>query len=239
MKITIAHLYPDMLNLYGDSGNILTLQKRMEKRDIEVSIVKYDINDEIDFNSTDIIYIGGGSQKDVKAVCNTLRQKKDELKDYAEKGGCILCVASSFEILGSYYQTEDETIPGLELVDMKSEYSKNRSAGDVIIQSDLISHTIVGFENHYGKTIIGNAQALGTVIYGDGNNGQDKKEGIVYKNVIGTYLHGPILPKNPLLADYIIKKAIEYRYGEEKELPPTDDSVENMAHDYIIKKYSR
>ncbi len=239
MKITIAHLYPDMLNLYGDSGNILTLQKRMEKRDIEVSIVKYDINDEIDFNSTDIIYIGGGSQKDVKAVCNTLRQKKDELKDYAEKGGCILCVASSFEILGSYYQTEDETIPGLELVDMKSEYSKNRSAGDVIIQSDLISHTIVGFENHYGKTIIGNAQALGTVIYGDGNNGQDKKEGIVYKNVIGTYLHGPLLPKNPLLADYIIKKAIEYRYGEEKELPPTDDSVENMAHDYIIKKYSR
>lgn len=239
MKITIAHLYPELLNLYGDSGNILTLRKRMEERNIEVSVVKYGLGDEIDFNSTDIIYIGGGSQKDVKLVCDTLRQKKDELKDFAEKGGCILSVASSFEILGSYYQTEDETIPGLELVDMKSEYSKTRSAGDVIIQSDLISHTIVGFENHFGKTVTGDVESLGTVICGGGNNGEDKKEGIIYKNVIGTYLHGPLLPKNPLLADYIIKQAIEYRYEKKEELCPLDDSLENLAHDYIIEKFSK
>ncbi len=239
MKITIAHLYPELLNLYGDGGNILTLQKRMEKRNIEVSVVKYGLSDEVDFNSTDIIYIGGGSQKDVKLVCEALRQKKDELKDFADRGGCILSVASSFEILGSYYQTEDETIPGLELVDMKSEYSKNRSAGDVIIQSDLISSTIVGFENHFGKTVTGDAVPLGTVIHGSGNNGNDKKEGIIYKNVIGTYLHGPLLPKNPLLADYIIKQAIEYRYGEKRELSPLDDSLENIAHDYIVQRFMK
>lgn len=239
MKITVAHLYPDLLNLYGDNGNIAVLRRRAEMRGIEVQICEYGLEDTIDFDNTDIIYIGGGSDKEQKTVCEKLVEMKAGLKEYAEAGGCILAVCSGYEILGKYYKTETETIPGPEILDISTEYNKKRLIDNIIIESPLTGSTIVGFENHSGRVSVGNHTPLGTVVAGSGNNGNDKTEGVVYKNIIATYIHGPLLPKNPAVADHLIKAAIKQRYGEEIDLAPIDDTLEAQAHEYCIERFSK
>lgn len=237
MKLTIAHLYPDLLNLYGDRGNILTLCRRMEERGIEAQVTEYGINDEIDLEGTDIIYLGGGSDREQKTVCEKLCHIKSALKEYAEKGGCILAVCGGNELLGKYYKTENETIPALEILDIYTEYSSQRLIGNIIMDSELTGSTVVGFENHSGRMYTGSYTPLGTVRTGGGSNGEDKKEGVVYKNTIATYLHGPLLPKNPKLADHIIKCALKQRYNEDIELSPIDDSMEMAAHEYCVERF--
>lgn len=238
MKINIAHLYPDLLNLYGDRGNIATLKYRLEKRGIEANVTEYGIDDKIDFAKTDIIYIGGGSEKEQKLVCQELLPVKDSLKEFAENGGSILAVCSGYEILGKYYETESEKIPCLEILDIYTKYIGQRLIGNIIIDSELINSTIVGFENHAGKVFAGNHTPLGTVRSGYGGNGEDKKEGVVYKNVIATHMHGPLLPKNPMLADHIIKNALKKKYNEDIELCTLDDTLENQSHTYCIENFS-
>lgn len=237
MKITIAHLYPDLLNLYGDTGNITALRYRLEKRGIEAQVNEYAIDSKIDFENTDILFIGGGSDKEMKIVCEHMRQYRSELKEYVENGGCLLAVCGGFQLLGSFYMQGEEKIPALEVLDIRANYSPDRLIGDVVIQSELIGSTIVGFENHSGLMNIGKYSPLGKVIYGHGNNSSDGYEGLSYKNTIASYLHGPLLPKNPRLTDYIISKAIEKRYGS-CDLSAIDDSIENMAHDYIVKRFA-
>lgn len=239
LKITVAHLYPDLLNLYGDMGNIAVLRRRAEKRGIEIQICEYGIDDTIDLANTDIIYIGGGSDKEQKTVCEKLSEIKSKLKEYAEGGGCILGVCSGYEILGKYYKTETETVPGLEILDICTEYGKSRLIDNIIINCPLTGSTIVGFENHSGRVAIGNCTPLGTVLTGNGNNGSDKTEGVVYKNIIATYIHGPLLPKNPDVADHLIKAAIKQRYGKDIELAPLDDTIENQAHQYCVNRFSK
>ena len=239
MKITIAHLYPDLLNLYGDKGNIITLQHRMEQRGIETQVMQYELNDDIDFENTDILFLGGGSDREQQLVCERLREFKGQIKQYAEDNGCILAVCGGYQLLGNYYKLMDETIPGIELLDIYTEQKEGRLIGNIVLESELINSTIVGFENHGGRTYIGSHTPLGKAVYGSGNNGEDMHEGVVYKNVIGTYLHGPLLPKNPKLADHIIKCAVDRRYGTNITLEPIDDAVEIMAHNYVVDKYCK
>ncbi len=236
MKIAIAHLYPDLLNLYGDNGNITALTYRLEKRGIDSEVIEYGIDDEINFENTDIIFIGGGSDRELKIVCKRMCEYKSKLKEYAENGGCILAVCGGFQILGNYYMLGNEKIEGTGVLDIHAEHSAERLIGDVIIESKLIGTKIVGFENHAGRMHIGSLEPLGKVIHGNGNGSKDGFEGAVYKNVVASYLHGPLLPKNPKLTDFIISKAIEKRYGK-FELPELDDTLENMAHDYIVDKF--
>lgn len=237
MEISIAHLYPDLLNLYGDRGNIITLKRRLESRGISAKITEYELNGKIDFLNTDIIFIGGGSDREQLLVCKRLCEMKNDIRSYAEDGGSILAVCGGYQLLGNYYKMNDEKIEGIGLLDIYTEQGKGRLIGNIVLESELTGSTVVGFENHGGRTYIGNHTPLGKVVYGHGNIDDKGYEGVVYKNVIATYLHGPLLPKNPKLADYILKCALDKKYGK-SELCGLDDTEENMAHDYIVKRFS-
>lgn len=238
-EINIAHLYPDLLNLYGDRGNIICLKNRCNWRNISVNIIEYNLKDEIDFESIDILFLGGGSDKEQFLVTKKLVDIKNDFISYAQNDGVILAICGGYQLLGHYYKIGDETINGLSLLDIYTESKKGRLIGNVVIESTLDEKTtnVVGFENHGGRTIINSHNPLGKVLYGFGNNGEDFTEGVLYKNVIGTYLHGPLLPKNPNLADYIIKKALQKKYNENIVLDKLNDDIEIKAQNYIINKY--
>ncbi len=236
MKIKIAHMYPELLNLYGDKGNITALVKRLKWRGIDAEVKEFQLSDKIDFKDTDIVFLGGGSDREQALVCKRLVENKEAITDYVENNGTLMAVCGGYQLLGKYYKIGNDIIEGLSIADFYTEQKEGRLIGKVIIQSSLYDGLIVGFENHGGRTFTGDINALGSVKHGCGNNGKDKKEGVVYKNVIGTYLHGPVLPANPKLTDYILNCAIEKRYGK-FELSPLDDSAENAAAEYIIKKY--
>lgn len=233
MKITIGHLYPEMLNLYGDAGNIVTLKHRLNARGIECEIKTFSLSDEIDFSSLDIVYLGGGGEKEQLAVLKRLMEIKDDITTYAEDGGVLLGVCSGFELLGKTIKTRSETFDAVGILDAFTEYNDTKAIGNIVIESE-IAGKVVGFENHFG-TVKTSCAPLGKVLSGAGGNG-DGCEGAVYKNVVATYIHGPLLPKNPSLADYIIKKAIE-RKDTEMSLADLDDTLENLAHDYAVGRF--
>ena len=197
MKITIGHLYPDLLNLYGDRGNIQCLMKRCLWRGIEAETIAFELGDKIDFSKLDIVLLGGGSDREQMLVCEKLKEIQKDFKAYVEDNGVVIAICGGYQLLGNYYKTDQGMIEGLKLVDMSTEQGKGRLIGNIVMQSDLFDMPIVGFENHGGRTTIGNNKPLGKVLSGYGNDGQSGEEGVVYKNVIGTYLHGPLLPKNP------------------------------------------
>lgn len=236
MKINICHLYPDLLNLYGDKGNITALTKRLLWRGIEASVTEYKIDDVPDFSDKDIVFLGGGSDREQRLVCNKLLEQKGKLSEYVENNGCLVAVCGGYQLLGKYYKLDNETIEGLSLVDLYTEQKPGRLIGKVVLKSSIFDDYIVGFENHGGRTYTNTLPSLGSVLYGFGNNGEDKQEGVVYKNIIGTYLHGPVLPANPKLTDFILEKALKQKYGE-VALTPLDDSAETDAREYIVKKY--
>ena len=235
MKLRIAHLYPDLLNLYGDIGNMTTLKKRCEWRDISVQIDPIYGNEKISFTDYDLVFLGGGSDREQLLVRDKLIKMKKELTAYVNDGGVLAAVCGGYQLLGSYYKLENETIEGLEILNIQTEVGKTRLISDVVIENEQFG-TIVGFENHGGRTYINEHTPLGKVLYGSGNNGTDGNEGVIYKNVIATYLHGSLLPKNPKLADHIIKLMLEQR-GLNTELKPLDDTIENNAHQYIIDRF--
>lgn len=237
MKITIGHLYPELLNLYGDRGNIQCLVKRCEWRGIEAEVVAYEMDDAIDFSRLDIVLLGGGSDREQMLVCEKLREIQPAFKEYVENGGVVIAICGGYQLLGKYYKTEQGTITGLNLVDMYTEQGDGRLISNIVMQSDLFDMPIVGFENHGGRTCIGSGKPLGKVLYGYGNDGKSGCEGVVYKNVVGTYLHGPLLPKNPQLADWLIARALEKKYGEPVSLSPLDDSQEKEANAYIYQRF--
>lgn len=236
MNLKIAHLYPELLNLYGDRGNIISLKKRAEWRGIDVEVKEYKLADEIDFENIDILFIGGGSDREQLLVCQRLKEIKKDFKNYVENNGVVTAICGGYQLLGKYYKMKDETVEGLDILDIYTESGEGRLIGNVVIETEFLDRPIVGFENHGGRTYIENHNPLGKVVYGNGNNDKDKAEGVLYKNVIGTYLHGPLFPKNPHLCDYIIKKALQNKYGE-VELEELDDSVEFAANDYIVNRF--
>lgn len=232
MEIKLAHLYPDILNLSADKGNILALRQRCEKRGITFSEKAYGPEDKIDFENTDIILIGGGCEKDKVTVANKLLEIKDEIDKYINDGGIILAVASSYPVIGKEFESEGQIYQGLSLVNISTFYDRKRKTGNVVLKSDTLNHTIVAFENHNDKTTYNdNITPLGEVIYG-ANKGQ--KEGVLTENIVATHLHGPILPKNPTLTDYIITQVLR-KYNVNDKLQKIDSEFEENAHNYILK----
>ena len=239
MKITIGHLYPDLLNLYGDRGNIQCLMKRCQWRGIEAETIPFELEDEIDFSKLDIVLLGGGSDREQMLVCEKLKEIQKDFKAYVENYGVVIAICGGYQLLGNYYKTEQGTMKGLELVDLYTEQGEGRLIDNIVLQSDLFDMPIVGFENHGGRTFIKENKPLGKVLYGAGNDGKSGYEGVVYKNVIGTYLHGPLLPKNPQLADWLISHVLEQKYGKKIELAPLDDSQEKEANEYVYHRFVR
>lgn len=239
LKISIAHLYPKLLNLYGDMGNVITLKKRCEWRGIEVEFEEINIGDKI--CNHDLYFIGGGQDKQQEEVAQELYSHKSELISQRDDGAVFLGICGGYQLFGHYYQPHDRAkLLGISLMDAYTVAGKNRFIGNVTIETDFLKpNTLVGFENHSGLTYLeGETKPLGKTVIGNGNNGKDGFEGGRYKNVFGTYLHGSLLPKNPHFADYLISLALEKRYGEKIELAKLDDTFEMTAHNSVIgKKY--
>ena len=237
MKLTIGHLYPDLLNLYGDRGNIQCLMKRCQWRGIEAETISFESNDRIDFSGLDIVLLGGGSDREQMLVCEKLKAIQGNFKRYVESDGVVIAICGGYQLLGKYYKTDQGMIPGLDLVDMYTEQGEGRLINNIVLKSELFDMPVVGFENHGGRTCIKNNKPLGKVLSGAGNDGVSGYEGVIYKNVIGTYLHGPLLPKNPQLADWLILRALQKKYGADVELTDLDDTQEKEANDYIYKRF--
>jgi len=238
-SLTIGHLFCDLLNMFGDRGNTAALSERLKWRGHEAQVIRCEQDDEIDFSDFDIIILGGGGEKDELAALSELMKKKDELKAYVEDGGVLLALCGGYQMLGKTYKCSSEETEGLGILDIKQEFGE-RFIGNVIAETSITGENIkiAGFENHGGRIDIGNHTPFAHVLTGSGNNGEDKTEGVIYKNVIATYLHGPLLPKNPKLTDYILEKAIEKKYGEMPELSQLPDTLENEALSYAVKRFT-
>jgi CobQ-like glutamine amidotransferase family enzyme len=236
MDLRLLALYPEQMNIYADRGNVLFVQRRCEWRGIGFRHATAGPGEEIDPDAHDLIYIGGGQDRDQQIVAaDMLDTKRDAIAAAAGDGAVVLAVCGGYQLLGHSYQLDDETIPGLGLVDLVTVREPGpRLIGNVAIEVDLGTgkQVIAGFENHGGRTHLGEgAEPLGRVLKGFGNNGSDDLEGVRRDNVIGTYIHGPLLPKNAWLADHLIALALARRSGSVPELEPLDDALEAAAHD--------
>jgi hypothetical protein len=230
-KIKIAHLYPKLLNIYGDIGNILTLKKRCEWRGIEVEIDEINTGDAI--SEHDIYFIGGGQDLQQIEVSKELQKHKDFLTQERDRMAVFLGICGGYQLMGEYYQPHNgERLMGISLMDAYTVAGNKRFIGNVTVNTEYVTpNTLVGFENHSGLTYLrGDTKPIGSMIIGNGNNGKDKTEGGRYKNVFGTYMHGSFLPKNPHFADYLLELAL----GE--SLIPLDDAIETSAHYSLVEK---
>ena len=240
MELRLLALYPEQMNIYADRGNMIFLRRRCEWRGISFSYAAAGPGERLDPRSHDLIYIGGGQDRDQRMVAADLvASKRDDLAAAVDDGAVLLAVCGGYQLLGHSYKLGEERIPGLELADLETIREPGpRLIGNVAIEADLGSgpQLLAGFENHGGRTHLGNgAQTLGRVVKGFGNNGRDGFEGVRRGNLIGTYLHGPLLPKNAWLADRLIQLALGRREGSEPELEPLDDSLETAAHESARK----
>ena len=234
--LVVAHLFPELLNLYGDSGNMLCLKKRMEWRGIQVHMREVHLGDTPSFADVDIAFIGGGSDREQKIVCDKLLAVGSELRSFVEDGGVLMAVCGGYQLLGHSYLMGDEKVQGLSLVDLYTDHGDPRLIGNIVVESSLCTHKVVGYENHAGRTHLGAyVTPFGKVLYGHGNDGITGYEGALYKNVIGTYIHGPLLPKNPGIADHAIARAQERAWGQ-STLEPLDDAVELLANSTMVDR---
>ncbi|MFL5843153.1 MAG: type 1 glutamine amidotransferase, partial [Solirubrobacteraceae bacterium] len=230
VKLRVCSLYPELMNIYADRGNMQLLRARCEWRGIGFELAGATIGEGVDADAHDLFYIGGGQDRD-QALCaqDMVETKKAALHDAADRGAVVLAVCGGYQLLGHEYEMEGERLPGVGLVDLRTVREPGpRLIGNCAIEADLGDgpRVIAGFENHGGRTYLGGAeQSLGRVLKGYGNNGRDGREGVRRANVIGTYLHGPLLPKNAWLADRLIELAL----GTALE-PLPDDSLEEAAH---------
>ncbi len=238
MKLIIGHLYPDLLNLYGDRGNIQCMRKRCEWRGIEAEVREFQLTDPVDFSELDIVLLGGGSDREQMIVCRKLQEIREDFRAYVEDYGSVLAVCGGYQLLGHYYDTEDGRMEGLSLVDLYTRQGSPRLISNVVIENEGFDGPVVGFENHGGRTYIGENRPFGTVVSGYGNNGEDGKEGVLYKHVVGTYLHGPLLPKNPHVCDYLLANALDRKYGT-RDLAPLDDRQEWEANRYAAERFAK
>lgn len=247
MKLNICHLYPDLLDLYGDRGNILALAARCRWRGIEPVIQKASLGEDLDFMGMDILFLGGGSDREQGLLVQDLMRREKELRSAIENGLVVLSICGGYQMLGNFYQMAGgEKIQGLGILDVWTIAGAKRLIGNVVVELDeRVLHvnskfrTLVGFENHSGKTYLGKGvMPLGKVLSGNGNNGDDSAEGVRYRNVFGTYLHGPLLPKNPHFADLLLELAI-LRRGPCTHLMELDDRLEELAHEAMVKRLSK
>jgi CobQ-like glutamine amidotransferase family enzyme len=236
MELRVLALYPDQMNIYADRGNIVFLQRRCEWRGIGFSYAGAGPDEAVDPGAHDLFYIGGGQDRDQRAVAaDMVAGKREALAAAVDDGAVLLAVCGGYQLLGHSYQLSEEKLPGLGIADLETVREDGpRLIGNVAIEVELdgAAQTIAGFENHGGRTHLGpGAEPLGRVLSGFGNNGVDGLEGVRRDNLIGTYLHGPLLPKNAWLADHLIELALERRYGRRPRLEPLDDTLERAAHE--------
>ena len=232
-SLRVAHLYPDIMNVYGDRGNIIALRHRCEVRGIEFEAVDVTVGDTFDPAEFDIVHIGGGQDREQRRIAEDLQSKADAIKRAVADGQPMLVVCGGFQLFGNrYVDHEGGETPGIGVFDMETRHPgprADRSIGDVILETDF--GEVVGFENHGGRTFLAPGQKpFGGVVRGYGNDTESGTEGAVVNNAIGTYLHGSILPKNPVLADHLILTALRRKYGPDVELAPIADEGEQAAH---------
>ena len=239
-KFNVGWLYPDLMNIYGDRGNILTLLKRTQWRGYDAHLIELPRGVTTGMDEVDVFFFGGGQDREQSLVYEDLLESKQPLIERAvASGAMILAVCGGYQLLGHHYRTADgQEFPGIGLIDVHTDGGSRRMIGDVVVDLEglgLDPPNLVGFENHSGRTFLGpKAAPLGTVRLGSGNNGEDGTEGCVQGAVIGTYLHGSLLPKNPQLADHLISRALKRRGVE--SLSALDDAVELEAHARILER---
>jgi lipid II isoglutaminyl synthase (glutamine-hydrolysing) len=237
-SIRICHLYPRLLSVAGDRGNLLALTRRSAWRGIPSTVTEADVGDTPDFTEFDLILLHGGQDCEMRAAARDLEMKAGSLREAIEAGTVVLAVCAGYQLLGKYYAPADaQPITGIGVLDAVTEGGSTRFMGHIAVACDLgqgAQRRLVGFENHSGRTYLGpGTDPLGQVIAGSGNNGEDGTEGARYREVYATYLHGPVLPKNPWLTDHLIGMALLHRYrdaGTLDSLAPLEDQAEAEAH---------
>ncbi len=251
MRLVIGYLYPTVMSQYGDRGNVLTVIKRCQWRGIDVEVDELEVGDRVDPDRVDVLLVGGGADSHQRLVCeDLLRVKGEGVRRAVDEGAAAFAVCAGYQLWGHYYKTATgEELPGLGIFDTHTihraaqtgtrldtitEAGSVRAVGNLVVQWG--ERVLVGFENHGGRTYLHNgAQPLGKTLAGGGNNSEDGWEGCVYKNAIGTYLHGPAFPKNPALADHLIRAALRRRYGD-IDVEPLDDGLEIVAHQQALAR---
>ena len=232
--VRICYLYPRLLSVAGDRGNLFALMQRCAWRGIRYSVTEADVGEVPDFAESDLILLHGGQDREMTAAARDLEAKAGPLREAIEADAVVLTVCAGYQLLGKYYAPPDgPVIQGLGVLDVVTEGGPTRFIGHVAAECDLGSglHRLTGFENHSGRTYLGSgARPLGRVLAGAGNNGEDGTEGARYREVYATYLHGPVLPKNPWLADHLLSRALARRYPDFGPLAPLADGVEAEAH---------
>jgi CobQ-like glutamine amidotransferase family enzyme len=240
ITLTLGHLYPEELNIYGDRGNIITLTQRCAWRGITLRVVPLGLSEVLLPDAYDLLFIGGGQDKEQSEVAVDLRETKHSgLCAAIEDGMPVLAVCGGYQLLArSYRPAEGPVLHGVGIFDAETVHRGKRVArciGNIAIQ--WRDTTIVGFENHGGRTYLGaGAKPLGRVLVGHGNNSEDHTEGAIYHHAYGTYIHGSLLPKNPHIADHLLQLALSRRYGAGSTLPPLDDHLEWQAHDVMLHR---
>lgn len=243
MELNICHLYPDILNLYGDRGNIITMKRRLEGRGIKVNIDECSIGQPLNADKYDIFFIGGGQDFEQEVLLRDLSSgKAQDIRIAVEEEKTFLAICGGYQMLGEYYKTWDGVqLDFIGAIGVHTIGAKERMIGNYMFRTTPESGdtVVVGFENHSGKTYLSEQVApLGMMLSGNGNNGEDKTEGARYKNVFGTYSHGSLLPKNPVLCDFILQTALNHRYDGAEPLAPLDDTLELNAHRYMQERLS-
>ena len=231
MRIRVAHLYPEYLNIYADRGNIAVLSERAKARGHELAVTAIGLHGAIPVGQFDLFYIGGGQDREQALVSHDLAGKASALREAVESGAAFLAVCGGYQLLGRYYRdVAGEEQPGIGLLPLHTIADRRRMIGDVLLDCGWAGETLAGFENHAGRTILDDgAEPLGRVISGFGNDGESGYEGARYKRAYGTYLHGPLLPRNPWFADHLLSEALAHAGGP-TELETLPDELEHEAH---------
>ena len=231
MRVTVGHLYPDYLNIYADRGNIAVLRERARRRGHELDVVAVGLDAPVPAG-VDLVYVGGGQDREQALVARDLERKAESLAAAAAEGAAVLAVCGGYQLLGRFYRDQAGVEqPGIGLLPLHTVAGPKRMIGDVLLECAWAGETLAGFENHAGRTVLdAGAEPLGRVLAGYGNDGKSGYEGCRAGRVYGTYLHGPLLPRNPWFADRLLADAIAHASGEQIELDPLDDSLEASAH---------
>jgi CobQ-like glutamine amidotransferase family enzyme len=234
--LVIAHLYPAEMNIYGDTGNVIALRRRLEWRGLEATVDLVGAGQDYDFTSADLVFAGGGQDRSQLVVAEDLQARGPAIREAVAAGVVFLTVCGTYQLFGRRFVThEGEDIPGIGVFAAETVASNVRMIGNVVVDSPW--GRLVGFENHSGRTVLDPGQdPLGTVLKGYGNNDTTKDEGAVVGNCFGTYLHGSLLPKNPALADELLLRALRRRHGDEVTFEPLDDAVEIRAAETAAKR---
>ena len=234
-RVVVGHLYPDYLNIYADRGNMAVLARRAEWRGISLEYRTISVGEPLRPGEHDLLYVGGGQDREQALIAPDLAARGPELEEAVEGGAAVLAVCGGYQLLGRFYRDRSGAeLPGAGIFDAHTVAGEGRMIGDVLLELELEPgerRTLAGFENHAGRTILHErAEPLGRVVAGFGNDGESGWEGCRRGRALGTYLHGPLLPRNPWLADWLLAHALAHRSGALRELPDLDDSLEAEAH---------